>query len=235
MLAGHAATPTSADLSSDPSLRVTFKKVWKPEGLVVVLYLGNKLARPLPGVQTQLDVQGARLIPSIGFGDGSANSLLQNSLAPHGSARHVLTLTTAQPAAGMSLRGQASFVDGAPRAVYFTVPLAAADFVRARTATVAEFGSMWEKFTAERKQRIAPAAITTMEELQQRAEGELHLRPVEVIGKELICMGQVLQDPSLVCMLHVMLVNKGLEATVRSPSAPTSEFIMRQCAALWKA
>ncbi len=56
----------------------------------------------------------------------------------------MLTLSSNQLAAGMSMRAQSTYMDGTPRTIYFSVPLTAADFIRPREFTVAEFGSFWE-------------------------------------------------------------------------------------------
>lgn len=235
LLASHAHSDFAADIAADATLRVNYRKVWKPEGLVVVLYLFNKTGRGVSGISTHLDIQGVRHISSIGFGDGSVSNTLNDNIAANGYARHILTLTTAQPAAGMTMRGQITYVDATPRNVYFSVPLVVSDFLRPRALTVPEFGANWEKLSAERKQRISPSSITSMESLQARVEKELNVKAIQVIGKELICGAQVLEDPSSLCLLHVVILTKGVEVTTRAGTAPVAEALMRQCAAAWKA
>lgn len=235
LLTGHPHSEYGPDVGSDATLRVNFRKVWKPEGLVVVLDLFNKTGRAVNGAITHLDIQGVRHISSIGFGDGSVPNTLTDNIAPMGFSRHVLTLTSAQPASGMAFRGQTTYMDGTPRNIYFSVPLTVSDFLRPRTLTVAEFGAHWERLTAERKQRITPSAVTSMEVLQERVEQDTHAKLVQAIGKELICAAQVLEDASTVCLVHVVILTKGVEVTVRTATAPVSEALMRHCAAAWKA
>lgn len=234
LLASHPHSEFGLDAANDSTIRINFRKVWKPEGLVVVLYIFNKVSRAVSGT-TQLDIQGMRLISSIGFGDGNVSTSLVDNLTANGYARHVLTLTTSQPAAGMVLRGQHTYIDGPPRTVYFTVPIAANDFLRLHPLTVQEFGVCWEKFSAERKQRISPSCITSMEMLQERVGRDVGISAIQAIGKELICSAQILEESSSLCLLHIAVLTKGIEVTVHSSAMPISEFVVRHCASVWKA
>jgi hypothetical protein len=45
---------------------------------------------------------------------------------------------------------------------------------------------------------------------------------------------QVLQDPSVVVLLHIMMSGKGLEVTARGNALPVSEFLIRHCTTSWK-
>ena len=119
-------------------------------------------------------------------------------------------------ASGMSLRAQASYMDQqGSKTVYFQVPVLPSDFLRMRSLTVEEFGEQWQRLPAERKQRVAPSCIASMDALSQSIQRDLRIQPVQTIGRELISAGQMLQDASMVVLVHVAVTSQGLEVAIK--------------------
>eukprot|EP00051_Salpingoeca_urceolata_P028400 m.486657 g.486657 ORF g.486657 m.486657 type:complete len:1260 (-) comp24542_c0_seq1:51-3830(-) len=226
------------ELSRDPHLAVQCARVWKPEGLVVVLYLTNKdQTRHLSGVVTRLDIPaGVTRVPTSGFADDFNDNQCTDNIRPGGTARHVLSFSTQAPSSGLSLKGQVTYTDPqlSVKNVYFSQSFNAGDFLRARAIDTDRFGALWSSTSGERKQKISGSSIKTPEDFMACSESEIHAHPVQIIGQEAILCAQVLQFVDSTCLIHAKLSATGIEITVRSPATQFSEAVMRHYASVLK-
>ena len=88
-----------APISADATVVVTHAKVWKPEGLVIVLFCRNQTTAAVPGVSTTLDVP-LQLMPL----DATKKTFIVN-LGPGETQQQVLSYTSQSVMTGSSIKG----------------------------------------------------------------------------------------------------------------------------------
>lgn len=228
-----ASFPTVAydtPVSADSTVSVTHAKVFKPEGVVVVLFYKNLTQAAVPGVSTTLDVP-SHLMPM----NETPPTFLVN-LGPGGTAQQVLAYTSQSIMTGTSVKATFSYTGGVRiQKGYFSIPVVASDLIRSSVFTTPEFGAAWEgpgMAASHRTQTIAGAVFKSADGFIQALAEKLHLNPVEVIGKEVILCGQILLNPATKCLVHGKVKASAIEVSVRSSSAQYSQAVMMQCAAI---
>lgn len=219
-----------------PLFLSSLPQVFKPDQLIIVLFVKNKEARLLSGVVTRLDVPGnVRRQQAAGF-EAVQDSLLDN-LTSNGSSRHVLAFgSNGLMTSGMSIKGHVVYTDSnmAAKNVYFSISLNAGDFLRPLQYTTEQFGSAWETLGAERKQKVAGSSVKSMDDFCARAQNDIHLHVAQVIGSEVICSGVSLNDGQTVCLLHAKVARDGVDVSVRTSAVQYSEAVIRHCAVALK-
>lgn len=198
----------------------------------MVLFIQNKEAtRQLPGVVTRLDIP-----PDVLRLDSTSNQMTDN-ISGGCTVQHVMHLSAKNVSSAMSIKAQVSFTDASLKActAYVNISLAAGDFLRPKTLSTEQFGSMWGSTGSERKQKLAGLAVKTAQDFMDLISTQIHLHPVQIIGTEAICAGQVLADGNRTCLAHGKLMQSGVELTVRSSSTVFSEAVIRHFAASGKA
>lgn len=191
------------ELVGDAALGVSIAKVWRPEALDVVLFFHNKTDKTTSGLVTRLD--SPRAAPRV---DAQATTTkLTHSVGPLAVRQQVLSFAcTASMTAGMALKGHSAYTaSGANHSLNFSVPLLPTDFLRPLAITTERFGALWQAPGADRSKRVQPTrGAEHIEALAARAEQELRLHRVQIIGDEVIMASQV-------CFIFVVLIHLGVE------------------------
>lgn len=217
-------------ISTDPSISVTHAKVWKPVGMVVVLFYKNVSQSPIQGISTSIDAP-SHLRPL----DGSPSTFILN-LGPGETGQQVLQYTSQSVSAGTSIKGTFSYNGGlTPAKGFFKISVVARDLIRSCKITTEEFGANWEgagMAAAHRTQTITSPAFKSADSFISALADKLHLHPVEVIGVEVILCGQILLNPTTKCLVHGKVKAASIEISVRSTNAQYSQAVITQCAAI---
>ncbi|XP_031567499.1 AP-4 complex subunit epsilon-like [Actinia tenebrosa] len=228
--------PTSRDkidLSSDANIRVTLQKVYKPDELVLVVFLTNQSKGNLPVTNVVTSLNPPSNLRAS-FDSSSDNRFVDEEIKPLSSVTHVLALQYKSPALHMTLGGKVTYKDSTNtlKTMFISHVLPIRDLMRPLTIDTDGFGDKWSETPFEKRQKV-DSMVKSCEEFLGRVEEGLGLNAIDTIGSKAIAAGTVLQGP--VCLLHGMVNSNGaLDLRIKTNSQLLSEAVIQQCLAILK-
>ncbi|XP_067037313.1 AP-4 complex subunit epsilon-1-like isoform X2 [Acropora muricata] len=220
------------ELCSDCNLRVTLQKVWKPGELVLVLYLTNQNQASA----SISDVISALEAPSnlIALFDSSAGNKFQNdNIGPLSWVRHKVALKYQSPALHMNFGGKISYRDPnrTLRHLFFNHTLSMKDILRPLVINTEEFGLKWTDASFEKRQKMFSSS-RNCQEFSKRAEQELNIYTVEIIGGKVILAGTLME--SGICLLHASCDGDSLELSIKSNNRLLNDAVLKHCVTVFR-
>ncbi|XP_015753041.1 PREDICTED: AP-4 complex subunit epsilon-1-like [Acropora digitifera] len=215
------------ELCSDSNVRVTLQKVWKPGELVLVLYLTNQNQASA----SISDVISALEAPSnlIALFDSTAGNKLQNdNIGPLSWVRHKVVLKYQSPSLHMNFGGKICYRDPnrTLRHLFFNHTLSMKDILRPLVINTEEFGLKWTDASFEKRQKMFSSS-RNCQEFSKRAEQELNIYTVEMIGGKAILAGTLME--SGICLLHASCDGDSLELSIKSNNRLLNDAVIKHC------
>ncbi|KAK2565272.1 AP-4 complex subunit epsilon-1 [Acropora cervicornis] len=231
-LVGFPHSQEALELCSDSNLRVTLQKVWKPGELVLVLYLTNQNQASA----SISDVISALEAPSnlIALFDSSAGNKLQNdNIGPLSWVRHKVVLKYQSPALHMNFGGKISYRDPnrTLRHLFFNHTLSMKDILRPLVISTEEFELKWTDASFEKRQKMFSSS-RNCQEFSKRAEQELNIYTVEIIGGKVILAGTLME--SGICLLHASCDGDSLELSIKSCNRLLNDAVLKHCVTVFR-
>ncbi|XP_071504361.1 AP-4 complex subunit epsilon-1-like [Diadema antillarum] len=213
------------ELVFDNSVRLTMRRVWEEDALVLVLQLASvadaedvKITLDMPSNMTCFHNEVETATIEIG------------SLPAKSNVTRVAKLSCRVPAANMSLGGELTFRDAARalKRLFFQTPIHIRDLIRPKELSTEEFGKLWPEHTLDLR-LVLEVKGQTMSNIMNMMRS-IHLFPVEIIGNEGIICGSLLGSST--CLVHVKMEGGKLDLWVKSRSKLLSQVLAKNCARL---
>ncbi|XP_072174315.1 AP-4 complex subunit epsilon-1-like [Diadema setosum] len=213
------------ELVFDNCVRLTMRRVWEEDALVLVLQLASvadaedvKITLDMPSNMTCFHNEVETATIEIG------------SLPAKSNVTRVAKLSCRVPAANMSLGGELTFRDAARalKRLFFQTPIHIKDLIRPKELSTEEFGKLWPEHTLDLR-LVLEVKGQTMSNIMNVMRS-IHLFPVEIIGNEGIICGSLLGSST--CLVHVKMEGGKLDLWVKSRSKLLSQVLAKNCARL---
>jgi len=223
-------------LASDSSLEVHCGKLLLEEHMCLLISAVNVSGNPINGPTIQLS-------PPKNFqtqcmcdphGDIGNNRVAFQQLPPHQTAHVLVGMQMSELMPSMAMRVQISYMaDGANKSLSLQLPINIADLLRPVPFSTDDFREAWEGLGDGHNIQVGPTTVKTTAEFMKRIGQDLHLHPIQAIGSECICAGQ-LAGADAFCLIHADVGAGSIDITCNSQMPALTEMLSRCCATQFK-
>jgi hypothetical protein len=223
-------------LASDPCLEVLCGKLLLAEHMCVLISAVNVSNGAVTGPTVQLS-------PPKNFqtqcmcdphGDIGNNRVSFHQLPQHQTAHVLVGMQMSELMPSMAMRVQISYMaDGANKSLSVQLPINIGDLLRPVPFSTDDFREAWEGLGDGHTIEVGPTSVKTTAEFMKRIGQDLHLHPIQAIGSECICAGQ-LAGADTFCLIHADVGQGSIDITCNSQLPALTEMLSRCCATVFK-
>ncbi|XP_051975384.1 AP-4 complex subunit epsilon-1 [Xyrauchen texanus] len=210
-------------LTSDPSLSLSFCRVFKDEALLLVIFISNCTETTIKDVAVQLTC--------VELETASLRGNVMDYLEENSTSVCHYTLLMNDPQTQVSFTGTVSYQTqpGHTNTLVFSGTLSTADFIRPLIVSTEEYGKMWLSFSHDVKQnlKLLTDAGDSLRSTLDAVKETLQLHIVDIIGSEGIVACRLLSGAP--CLLHCRVNGAALAVWLRSSLPALPDCILYHC------
>lgn len=207
-------------------------KVWKKDETLVVLLVSNKSTKGVTDVVTTVQIPehfAAELSADPLVVTGNSSFTL-SSLPASKTALEVIRLRHKKHGFNLAITAHVQYSVEGRRVVVSNcdVLMEINDLLRPHVIHTEAFGKLWGTHPHEKKAKFTPAPpIQSSSALLTKLKTAMSVHPVQVIGNEGIAAASLLELPSELLFLHVLVLPTSVDVTIRSKDKSFTEVVMR--------
>lgn len=224
-----ARSPMQAkqELQGDANIHVSYQTYYKDDELVVVLFLFNRTAGPLP-VNVVFDKPSGTMASYAGFPQMMSNgdSASFQGVPPGQAANVQCTLKPNSTDLGFSVVAMVEYqgMSGSSK-MNVNISLSMSDFLRpVPNMAVPQFGQQWQApGMVERKVNVPNSSARSPEVFMQKCS-MFNIHPIQAIGTEAVAVGKLI-GINVPVLIHGKTAPAALDVLIRSPDKTLAEAV----------